>query len=49
MLVVKFKDTDREWYFQQEENGWNATFRADLSTLLPGDPLSDGTVFEKIY
>lgn len=48
MLILRFRDTARLWYFQQEENGWNITFRADLSTLLPGDPLPDGAVFEKI-
>ena len=48
MLVLKFGDSDKVWYFQREP-GWDIVkFREDLSTLEEGDPLPDGTVFERI-
>ncbi|MDE5950130.1 MAG: M56 family metallopeptidase, partial [Acetatifactor sp.] len=47
MLVLKFGDSDKAWYFQREL-GWNVKFREDLSTFEEGDPLPDGTVFERI-
>lgn len=47
MLVLKFGDSDKVWYFQREP-GWDVKFREDLSILEEGDPLPDGTVFERI-
>ena len=49
MLVLKFVDSDIEWYLQMQDGGrWNLTFREDLSTQLGNVLLPDGIVFERV-
>jgi len=48
-LVLKFVDSDIEWYLQMQDGGrWNLTFREDLSTQLGNVLLPDGIVFERV-
>ena len=49
MLVLKFVDSDIEWYLQMQDGGrWNLTFREDLSTQPGNVLLPDGIVFERV-